>query len=99
MSKICSDKKGDDKKLHILMSFVIGVVFAGLFSMTHFPWSIWSSVATFGAVMLVGIAKEVYDMRKVGNHFCVWDLLADAAGGAIASVLAYYVNYYTWNIG
>lgn len=97
MSKICSDKKGDDKKLHIFMSFVIGAVFAGLFSMIHFPWSIWSSVATFGAVMLVGIAKEVYDMRKVGNHFCVWDLLYDGYGAVAASIIAYFANYYTWN--
>lgn len=96
-NKVCNDKKGDDKYIHLFISFVIGGVLSGLFSVIKFPHAIWASVLVFSIVMLIGTAKEFYDSRKPNNHFCVWDLLYDGYGAVAASIIAYFANYYTWN--
>lgn len=95
--KLCNDRKGADKALHFIVSLAIGALLAGLLSMARFlgPW--WAAVITFLAVMAVGIAKEVRDVRQSGNHFCVWDLLCDAAGALVAAIVAWLANYYTWH--
>lgn len=96
MAKICNDRIGDDKKMHAIVSLIIGMVFAGIFSVVNFGSPIWAAVVTFGIVMFIGIAKEVFDSREDNNHFCVWDLLADAIGGFIAAIIAFLANYFTW---
>lgn len=98
MSKICKDKKGQDKYAHAFFSFVIGVVIACLLSTVCFFAPILSAVITFAVVMIVGIGKEIIDSFRKDNHFCVWDLLADAAGALPSAILAYVVNYYVWAV-
>lgn len=98
MSKICKDKKGQDKYAHAFFSFVIGVVVACLLSTVRFSAPILSAVVTFAVVMIVGIGKELIDSFKKDNHFCVWDLLADAVGAFPSAVLAYVASHYVWNI-
>lgn len=98
MSKICKDKKGQDKYAHAFFSFVIGVVIACLLSTVYFSSPLWPSAITFVSVTLVGIGKEIIDSFRKDNHFCIWDLLADAAGALPSAILAYVVNYYVWAV-
>lgn len=37
--------------------------------------------------VLAGIAKEAYDAHKEGNHWCWKDILADAVGVVLGSVV------------
>lgn len=95
--KICNDKTGDDKKLHVLCEFIIAAVTGSLMSLIHFP-SAWIAAAIAYLVALAfGIWKEVKDSKKKGNHFCVWDLAWDQVGCIGGAVLAFLANYYTWH--
>lgn len=98
MSKICKDKKGQDKYAHAFFSFVIGIVVSCLLSMIYLSAPILTAVITFVVVMIIGIGKEVIDSLWRDSHFCVWDLLADAAGALPSAVLAYVISNYAWNI-
>lgn len=95
--KICKDKTGSDKKLHALITFAIGAILAALLSFIKFPTSLLPAAIAFVAALAVGIAKECRDRKQTGNHFCVWDLLADALGALAAAALAFLANYYTWH--
>lgn len=97
MTKICNDKTGSDKKLHALVTFAIGAVLAGLLSVFKFPTSLLPAAIAFVAALAVGIAKECRDRKQTGNHFCVWDLIADALGALAGAALAFLANYYTWH--
>lgn len=91
--KICKDWKGYDKIFHIAVSLAIGLVCAGILSFIPVkPWL--ASAITFTVVMIVGIYKEVRDKKQKGNHFCVWDLLADCIAAVAAAVVAWLANYY-----
>ena len=48
----------------------------------------------FIAVMAVASAKEFYDRRKRGGHFCVWDLLADLCGTVSGIMYAWGILWY-----
>lgn len=98
MKKICNDKKGSDKKLHAFISFAIGIMTGGLLSLINFGSAFFSALITFALVMAIGIAKELHDRRQSGNHFCVWDLLADAIGAFGGSVIAFIASYFTWHV-
>lgn len=78
--KVCNDKTGSDKKLHALVTFAIGAVLAGLLSVFKFPTPALPAAITFIIAIAIGIAKECHDRKQKGNHFCIWDLLADAIG-------------------
>lgn len=97
-NKICNDKTGSDKWLHFIVSLAIGALLAGLLSMARFLGPLWAAVITFAVVLGAGIAKELRDRRQPGNHFCLWDLLYDAAGALVTAAIAYAANYYTWHI-
>lgn len=97
MTKICNDKTGSDKKLHALVTFAIGAVLAVILSFFKFPTSLLPAAITFCAALAAGIAKECRDRKQTGNHFCIWDLLADAIGALAAATLAFLANYYTWH--
>ena len=44
MTKICNDKTGSDKKLHVFCEFVIAAIIGSLVSFIHFP-SAWIAAA------------------------------------------------------
>lgn len=91
--KVCKDWRGWDKVFHISVCLVIGLVCAGEFSFIPFsPW--WACFFTFAVVMAIGIGKEVRDSRQQGNHFCVWDLLADCIAAVASAAVAWLANYY-----
>lgn len=95
--KICKDKTGSDKKLHALVTFAIGAILAALLSFFKFPTSLLPAAIAFVTALAVGIAKEYRDRKQTGNHFCVWDLLADALGALAGAALTFLANYYTWH--
>ncbi len=95
--KICNDKKGADKRLHVFVSFCIGAVFGAALSLFRFPSAFIPAAVTLVLTLAVGVAKELHDRRKKGNHFCIWDLLADLIGAVCAAMLAFCANYYTWH--
>lgn len=95
--KFCNDTTGSDKKLHALVTFAIGAVFAGLLSVFKFPTPALPAAITFVAAFAIGVAKECRDRKQKGNHFCIWDLLADAIGAVAAALLALLASYYTWH--
>ena len=97
-NKICNDRTGGDKWLHFFFSLLIGGVLAGLLSMVRFLGPAGAGAVTFGAVMGVGLYKELRDRRRQGNHFCFWDLLYDAAGAVLTAGMAYAANYQTWHV-
>lgn len=95
--KICNDKTGSDKKLHVFCEFVIAAVIGALISLIHFP-SAWIAAAiAFVVAFAFGIWKECKDRKQKGNHFCVWDLAWDVVGCVAGAVLAFLANYYTWH--
>lgn len=95
--KICKDKTGSDKKLHVFCEFVIAAVIGALVSIIHFP-SAWIAAAiAFVVALAFGIWKESKDRKQKGNHFCVWDLAWDVVGCVAGAVLAFLANYYTWH--
>lgn len=95
--KICNDRTGLDKVLHIFCTFVIGCIAAAPLSFIKFPTSIIAAALTFAIALVFGIWKECCDQKQAGNHFCLWDLLWDAAAAIAAAAVAYLANYYTWH--
>ena len=96
MTKICNDRGGYDKKIHAIMAMSIAAL-VGVLIAPAFP-SVWlAGAVAFAVAMAAGVWKELRDARQKGNHFCVWDLLADAVGAfvgsALASAVAALANY------
>lgn len=89
MNDFCNDKRGGDKLTHLIVSFVLMCVLGTI--LAHLlPGMPWVALAISLAVCLaVGVAKEVYDCRRPGNHFCVWDIVADAVGALVGTPLAW----------
>lgn len=76
MSKI-----GLDKVLHAVCCFVIAVIF--MMGFYYFVPSIAAAqIVGFAAAMLVGVAKEIYDIKTTG--FDLKDLAADGVGAILA---------------
>lgn len=90
--KICNDRTGSDKKIHALVAFAIGAILAVLLSVFNFSNPALPAVITFAITIAIGIAKECYDRKQTGNHFCIWDLMADAVGATAASALAFIAS-------
>jgi uncharacterized protein YfiM (DUF2279 family) len=95
--KICKDKKGSDKKLHMFCEFAIAAAVGGLISPFQFPSALIAAVIAFAVALTFGIWKECRDSKQKGNHFCVWDLAWDVVGCVAGAVLAFLANYYTWH--
>lgn len=97
MTKICNDKTGSDKKLHVFLELVIAALIGALMSFIHFPSAFIAAAIAFAVAFAFGIWKEVKDSKQKGNHFCVWDLAWDVVGSLGGSVIAFLANYYTWH--
>ena len=94
MTKICKDKTGRDKRLHVFCEFVIAAVSGVSVSLLHVSAMVCAVIA-FAVAIAAGIWKEVKDCRQEGNHFCVWDLAWDVVGSVAGGVLAFLASYYT----
>ena len=92
--KKCNDSRGVDKWLHGALEMIIAMITAGFLLPVL---QVWLAITiTLGVAMSIGVLKELRDMQCQGNHFCVWDLLWDAAG-ALSGVLAQTaIWFYTW---
>ena len=95
MTNICTDRKGNDKKIHALVEFAIAAFLGAI--VAHFGLNPWLAAAiVFVIAFSVGIWKEVKDSKAKNNHFCIWDLIADfigcLAGSSIAWLAAYYIR-------
>ena len=69
----------NDKKLHVLASLAITLALWQLID--------WWAVP---AALVIGIAKEVYDLRRTG--FDMKDLLADSVGILVGAVFELIVS-------
>lgn len=97
MTKICKDKTGSDKKLHVFCEFVIAAIIGALVSFIHFPTAWIAAVIAFVVAFAFGVWKEVRDSKQEGNHFCIWDLAWDLIGCAAGALVAFLTNYFTWH--
>lgn len=93
MTKICNDRGGYDKKIHVFVSFCIAGVLSAFLAPVPFPTPWLVGLVAFVVAVAVGVGKEVYD-RRHGGHFCVWDLVADLLGAALGSLVAVAANFY-----
>lgn len=96
MTKICKDKTGRDKRLHVFCEFVIAAVSGVSVSLLHVSAMVCAVIA-FAVAFAFGIYKEVKDSKQKGNHFCVWDLAWDIVGCLVGAVFVFLANYYTWH--
>lgn len=74
MKKIIQNLKGSDKLLH---SMVGNTIFVVAFIIAYLFYSLWASLATaIGVVLLIGLAKELYD-KYIKRTFIDWyDIVA-----------------------
>lgn len=102
MKPTCNDRKGADKMTHTLVCFLIALA-AGMtvtaYSAANLAntWTWLAALTGFVTAMLAGVAKELYDSRQKGNHFCVWDIVADAAGALAGAAVVWFANIFLIN--
>lgn len=68
---------GYDKVLHFF-----SVLIATLPIMFLFSW-----LAGFMVYVFISVGKELHDRTQPGNHFCWYDILADAMGFVVATLI------------
>jgi uncharacterized protein YfiM (DUF2279 family) len=79
------DLFGKDKALHLSVSFALGsAAQAGLWLLGNDPRPVRLGLG-FGLALLPGLAKEIWDAGRPGNHFSGLDLLWDAVGAALGN--------------
>ncbi len=91
---VCKDKKGSDKVIHAFVCFCIAAIVGAL--VAHIPpHKEWVAVVVaFCVALAVGLWKEFRDRKQKGNHFCVWDLVADVIGAALGSGVAWLAAHF-----
>lgn len=91
---VCKDKEGIDKVIHVCICFCIAVVVGAL--VAHIPpHKDWVAVvAAFSVALIAGLWKEFHDRKKKGNHFCIWDLVADIAGATAGSCVIWLIIHF-----
>ena len=91
---ICKDKKGFDKMIHMFVGFVIAAAVGGIVAhiLPSKEWVVYA-IALFAAVM-AGFCKEARDIRKQGNHFCLWDWLATIIGGFVGAWIGWLASHF-----
>lgn len=72
-----------DKILHIIVGFLISVIFSYIAYNLDLEYHQWYGVA---AGLLIGIAKEAWDYYDYGI-FSIWDLLSTLAGSFIGCLV------------
>lgn len=73
-NKIIQNLKGSDKLLH---SMVGNTIFVVAFIIAFLLYSLWAALATaIGVVLLVGLAKELYDKYIKSTFIDWWDIVA-----------------------
>lgn len=73
-TKIIQNLKGSDKLLHSMFGNIIFVV---VFIIAYLLYSLWAALAmAIGVVLLVGIAKELYDKYIKRTFIDWWDIVA-----------------------
>lgn len=82
---------GKDKILHFAISTLCAFVVALLFS---FITDLWVALlAAFIATLLLGAGKEYGDSKASGNHWCWYDLIADATGATAGCIIVWIVIF------
>lgn len=79
-----------DKKLHNIVECVISAICGIVLSFVTDVTAI-AVLSSLAFTMCIGVAKEIYDSKQNGNHFCKWDLLFDyygASSGCMTGLLA-----------
>lgn len=95
----CNDKKGLDKTAHFLLCLLMAYVGHVLLAAPGILPAALAAAVVFVTVMAVAFGKELYDRRKRGGHFCVWDLLADLYGAAAGLILGWATIWYVGLFG
>lgn len=73
-NKIIQNLKGSDKLLHSMFGNAIFVI---AFIIAYLLYSLWAALAmAIGVVLLVGIAKELYDKIIKRTFIDWWDIVA-----------------------
>lgn len=73
-NKIIHNLKGSDKLLHSMFGNIIFVV---VFIIAYLLYSLWAALAmAIGVVLLVGLAKELYDKFIKRTFIDWWDMVA-----------------------
>lgn len=73
-TKIIQNLKGSDKLLH---SMVGNTIFVVTFIIAYLLYSLWIALAmAIGVVLLVGLAKELYDKFIKRTFIDWWDIVA-----------------------
>lgn len=87
MKKVCNDRGGCDKRLHLVAGMAIAAIVSTITA--NIPPNRWWVAAIAGIITAIGagIWKEARDRKRQGNHFCLWDLLWTAAGGVLGSAI------------
>lgn len=93
MTNLCNDRQGGDKLTHLIISFVIMCIIGTV--MAHIlPGMAWASLGiTLAICVIIGIGKELYDRRKKGGHFCVWDIVSDLVGALLGSPVVWLASW------
>lgn len=79
-----------DKKIHFLVCVIITILVGIPVSLI----GIWSGIiAGSSAALSAGITKEYCDSKQPNNHWCWWDLLADALGVIVGIFLVWSLPY------
>ena len=89
-----------DKVLHFIVSLILAILASTFIANAIYnlmPDNPGARTATaYGAALFVtlaiGVCKELGDRKQAGNHFCWYDLAADAIGAVLGSFGA-FVSY------
>lgn len=91
---ICNDRAGRDKVLHfgvsLLIALGVGAALHAIPAVTDNIGALGIALAAFVVTISVGLGKELRDASRPGNHFCVWDLLADVVGAVLGAVIIWF---------
>lgn len=89
-----------DKWLHFIVSLFLAIILSTLMANALYNFAPndpgTRSAVCYGAALFVtlaiGVCKELGDRKQAGNHFCWYDLAADAIGAVLGSFGA-FVSY------
>lgn len=79
--------KEKDKQLH----FLAGMIVAGV-TYEATKNTVYTLLCTIGTTIIVGVLKELYDMKQIGNRFDLIDLGYTIVGGLFSYALAEYLG-------